>query len=150
MDGVTLLLFSVIVNHVPGCGAIISGDTTVCAGTSNITYSVSPIANATSYIWTLPAGATGTSSTNSITVNFSGVALSGDIVVQGNSAYGVGAHSSIHITVDPCTGVSDLNDRKEDLKIIYDPIDHFIQLSFSNPLKNFETKITDIFSGSVY
>ncbi|MCX6275995.1 MAG: serine hydrolase [Bacteroidetes bacterium] len=144
MDGVTLLLFSVIVNHVPGCGATISGDTTVCQGANNITYTVSPIANATSYIWTLPAGATGTSSTNSITVNYSGAAVSGDIVVQGNSVYGVGADSHLHITVDPCTGVSDLNDNKEDLKIIFDPASHFIQLLFSPTITNFETEMTDM------
>ncbi|MFZ4402119.1 MAG: T9SS type A sorting domain-containing protein, partial [Bacteroidales bacterium] len=54
---------------------------------------------ATSYIWTLPTGATGSSTTNSITVNYSSSALSGNITVKGVNSYGNGAASSMAITV---------------------------------------------------
>jgi hypothetical protein len=43
---------------------------------------VSSIPGATSYIWTLPAGATGTSTTNSITVAFSSTYVTGNICVR--------------------------------------------------------------------
>ncbi|NPD46281.1 MULTISPECIES: T9SS-dependent choice-of-anchor J family protein [unclassified Lentimicrobium] len=46
----------------------ISGDETPCEGES-ITYSITNDPNADSYIWTLPSGWTGTSSTSSITVS---------------------------------------------------------------------------------
>ncbi|MGM0932803.1 MAG: LamG-like jellyroll fold domain-containing protein [Bacteroidota bacterium] len=49
----------------PATPGIISGDDSVCPGTSQ-TYSISSVINATSYQWTLPNGWTGSSTTNSI------------------------------------------------------------------------------------
>jgi CubicO group peptidase (beta-lactamase class C family) len=69
-DGVTLILYKVLVTVLPGCPGAIIGATTACQGQSIITYTVPPIPNATSYSWTLPSGATGTSTTNTILVNF--------------------------------------------------------------------------------
>jgi len=99
-DGVTVLLYSVLVNHLPGCGAIITGPTSVCQGQNNVTYSVPAIVNATSYVWTLPGGATGTSSTNSITVNYGGTAVSGTVTVKGTNLYGDGAVSVLPVIVN--------------------------------------------------
>jgi hypothetical protein len=61
----------------------VTGLSTVCAGTTGVTYSVDPFPAATSYVWTLPQGVTVTSgaNTNSITVNYSTSATSGDISV---------------------------------------------------------------------
>ncbi len=101
MDGITLLLFRVLVNHLPGCGATITGPTTVCRGDSLVTYSVSEIPNATSYNWILPEGVTGTSTTNSITVSFGQSAVSGDISVKGVNSYGEGAAATLAVTVHP-------------------------------------------------
>ena len=100
MDGVTLLLYRVLVNHVPGCGGIITGATTVCQGQKSVTYTVSPIANATSYVWTLPSGVTGASNTNSITVNYESNAKSGNITVKGNNLYGDGVVSNLNVIVN--------------------------------------------------
>ena len=52
---------------VPARPGIITGNISVCTGVSQ-TYSVSAVAGATSYTWVLPAGWTGTSTTNTITV----------------------------------------------------------------------------------
>ncbi|MFN4235096.1 MAG: immunoglobulin domain-containing protein [Bacteroidia bacterium] len=46
----------------------ISGNTTICANTTQ-TYSVSSVTGATSYTWILPSGWSGSSTTNSISVN---------------------------------------------------------------------------------
>jgi hypothetical protein len=62
---------------------------------------VPAIANATSYIWTLPAGASGTSSTNSITLNYSASAVSGNITVKGTNSCGAGAVSTLAVNVSP-------------------------------------------------
>ena len=69
------------------------------------------IANASTYIWTLPAGATGTSTTDSITVNFGASAASGNITVNGNNSCGDGAISTLAATVNtlPPTPVITLN-----------------------------------------
>jgi M6 family metalloprotease-like protein len=80
-------------------GQNIIGQTTVCQGESNVIYSVPAIANATSYIWTLPNGATGSSSTNSISVNYGNSAVSGNIIVKPHNFCGDGDSSILAITV---------------------------------------------------
>ena len=99
MESVTFLVYRAMANHIPGCSGVISGPTTVTQGQNAVVYTVPPIANATSYVWTLPSGATGTSITNSITVNFGMAAISGPITVQGVNSYGPGGHSSLNILV---------------------------------------------------
>ncbi len=91
----------VSLNYLPEPAGSISGPTIVCQGQTNVTYTVPEITNAVSYIWTLPNGVTGTSTTNSITVNFEASASSGNIIVKGNSACGDGVYSFISITVNP-------------------------------------------------
>ncbi len=84
----------------PGNSGTISGLTTVCQGQNNIIYTVPTIANATSYEWGLPSGITGISLTNSITVNYSNVAVSGNITVRGANAFGTGINSALAVNVD--------------------------------------------------
>ncbi|MDZ4847361.1 MAG: serine hydrolase [Chitinophagales bacterium] len=100
MDGVTLLLYKVVVDYLPACAETITGFTTVCQEQNSVTYTVSAIAKATSYQWTLPTGATGTSNTNSITVNYSLSALSGNVTVKGINTYGDGGASTLAVTVN--------------------------------------------------
>ena len=61
--------------------ASINGLGSVCKSTSGVVYTVDPVAGATSYLWTLPSGATGSSTTNSITVAFSATFAGGSICV---------------------------------------------------------------------
>lgn len=77
----------------------ITGSSTVCGGSSQ-TYTISPVTGAISYIWTLPTGATGTSTTNSITVNFGTSAVSGNITVKGHNDCNDGASSTLPIVVN--------------------------------------------------
>jgi len=60
-----------------------------------LNYSVDPIANATSYNWTVPSGATIVSgaNTNSILVDFGKNSVSGNVTVFGSNAAGNGAVS---------------------------------------------------------
>jgi hypothetical protein len=88
-------VYNVTVNPLPGTPGSIIGQSSICAGTGNISYSVAAVANATNYIWTLPAGAsiaTG-AGTNAITVNYSSTAVSGDISVLANNSCGDGQPS---------------------------------------------------------
>jgi hypothetical protein len=69
---------------------------------SLVTNVVPEIADAESYSWTLPSGTTGSSTTNSIDVDFSFSATSGNIAVSGyNSCGGNGPSSTLPITVNP-------------------------------------------------
>ncbi len=91
----------ITVNPLPSSAGIISGDSIVCQGENSITYSVPTINNANSYVWTLPSGATGTSSTNNITTNYGTSSISGNITVKGNNVCGFGSQASKSITVNP-------------------------------------------------
>lgn len=54
-NNTTSTSFMVTVTPFPSAAGAISGPATVCAGGSNQTYSISPVANATGYTWSLPA-----------------------------------------------------------------------------------------------
>ncbi|MBL7916236.1 MAG: M4 family metallopeptidase [Bacteroidia bacterium] len=66
----------------PNPPAAVSGPAGACRNQSNVTYSVDPIPGAISYNWTLPAGATGSSTTNTITVAFGSTYVTGNICVS--------------------------------------------------------------------
>lgn len=86
-----------------GSAGTITGSNVVCQGQNSVAYSVPLIANATTYNWTLPTGGTIASGagTNSITVNYSAAATSGNVSVSGsNAGCGNGASSSRAITVN--------------------------------------------------
>jgi len=96
----------ITVTPLPAKAGIISGSTIVCQGQKTVNYSVPAIANATSYYWTLPSGATGSSSTNNISVNYGSSAVSGNISVNGNNYCGDGAISNLAITINKIPSLS--------------------------------------------
>ena len=79
----------------PGTAGLITGSASVCSGSNGIAYSTTVIANASSYNWVMPSGATisAGSGTNSIIVNFSAIAASGNITVNGTNSCGNGVTS---------------------------------------------------------
>ncbi|MGJ8594160.1 MAG: PKD-like domain-containing protein, partial [Aquaticitalea sp.] len=93
---------TVTVENPVAAAGIISGAATVCQGQNSVSYSVPSIANATSYNWSLPTGASIVSgvNTNNITVNFNASATSGNVSVFGSNSCGNGAASSLPVTVD--------------------------------------------------
>jgi uncharacterized protein (TIGR02145 family) len=82
----------------PNTGAI-SGSSVVCVGQNNVIYSTPPITYANTYEWTLPSGATGISTTNSIVLSYGSAAVSGNIKVRGRNGCGVGNNASLAINV---------------------------------------------------
>ncbi|MCX6226115.1 MAG: T9SS type A sorting domain-containing protein [Bacteroidia bacterium] len=85
----------------PAAAGTISGITTVCQGQASVTYSVPPIDRALTYLWTIPEGAKGASTTESITLAFSPAAVSGPITVTGQNNLGNGTTSTLPVTVNP-------------------------------------------------
>lgn len=88
---------AITVNTIPATPGTISGNTTICSGSSN-TYSVTNDPTATSYTWTLPGGWTGTSTTNSI--NTIASTTSGNITVTANNACGSSTQQTLAVTVN--------------------------------------------------
>jgi CubicO group peptidase (beta-lactamase class C family) len=101
VDGNTALLYKVLSDYLPACAGPISGTATVCPGQNSVSYTVPAILNATKYVWTLPNGFIGTSTSNTITINFDQTATSGNIMVTGENSYGQGASSSFYVSVHP-------------------------------------------------
>ena len=79
----------------------ITGETNVCQGSQEVSYSVPVIESATSYSWALPEGANGNSLTNTIIISFEPDAVSGKISVKGINNFGEGKSSSLQISILP-------------------------------------------------
>ncbi|MDD3875925.1 MAG: T9SS type A sorting domain-containing protein [Bacteroidales bacterium] len=92
---------TVTVNPLPNTPGTINGTATVCKGSTNVSYFVSTVGNATGYLWTIPTGASIVSgqNTNSIVVDYAANAVSGNITVAGTNACGSGTASTLAITV---------------------------------------------------
>ena len=80
--------FSVTLEKMPDGKPVISGDQTVCAGTSNNVYRATSVANAISYVWTLPNGSVRYTSSPAISIDFSPSATSGFLKVKGINSCG--------------------------------------------------------------
>jgi hypothetical protein len=86
------------VTPVPAIPGTITGADAPCVGSSQ-TYSVASVTGATSYIWTIPTGWTGTSTTNSITVTVG--SASGNITVKSSNTCGSSVANSKPVTAIP-------------------------------------------------
>lgn len=100
----------IVINPYPAAAGTITGPVTaVCQGATNVPFSVGAIANANTYNWTLPPGASivSGSGTANILVNFSNAATSGSVQVYGQNSCGVGAASvPFNVTVSPLPGAT--------------------------------------------
>ena len=88
----------------PAAPTAINGPAGVCRNSTGQIFSVAPVSGATSYLWTLPTGATGTSTSNSISVSFSSTYVTGNICVKAVGLCGTSAsfcRSIVAYTVNP-------------------------------------------------
>ena len=87
--------FQVFVFPVPDSAGPVYGPSPVCTGSEDVIYTVEPILHAQTYTWIFPSGfiITSGSGTNSITVNISPDAATGEITVYGSNICGDGARS---------------------------------------------------------
>jgi len=88
---------AVTVGHAPVQPGVITGSSSVCAGSTQ-TYSIAPVTGATSYLWLLPSGWTGTSTTNSITATV-GVA-GGNVIVRAVNGCGAGPSRTLFVSLN--------------------------------------------------
>jgi len=95
---------SITVLALPAPAGTITGTAELCEGTLSVAYSVDEIADATSYMWSIPEGAfiSGGAGTNAIRVDFPIGASSGAITVYGVNGCGDGPVSPpFQVTVYP-------------------------------------------------
>lgn len=82
----------------PSEPAAISGPSGVCRGDNNVVFTATPVAGATSYVWSLPAGMTGSSSSASINVNIGNTFSTSSICVRAVNACGQSNNTCVSIT----------------------------------------------------
>ena len=94
--------------NVLGAPTSITGAIDGLCSSSNVVYSIAPVTGATSYLWTVPAGAsiTGSPTSNSISVNFSGTFTTGNITAAAVNGCGTGSIRSLAVKAVPGQPVS--------------------------------------------
>jgi PKD-like domain/Secretion system C-terminal sorting domain len=103
---------TVTVNSLPTTPVAIVGSASICAGSSQV-YSVANDPNISTYLWVLPSGWIGTSTTNSITVTTNGnggtisIATQNNCGVSGFQTLAVNIVSPPTVTFAPLTNVCD-------------------------------------------
>lgn len=98
IESTNRLAVTVVINTIPAAPTSIIGSTNFCLTNSQLQYSVSPISNATSYVWTLPNGATGSSTSNSINVLFNSNFQTGNLTVQSQNTCGSSNSTALNLT----------------------------------------------------
>lgn len=80
----------------------VTGNNNVCQGLTGVSYNIAPVGNVNGYNWTVPPGASIVSgiNTDSITVDYSLTASTGDITVSGSNDCGNGPVSVLPVTVN--------------------------------------------------
>ncbi len=91
---------------VPNTPGIIVGPTTVCLSSTNLTYTIDKVANASKYTWTIPAGWSIVSGADSATIILNGSASAGNgtISVVANNGCGASSSSTLNVTVANTAG----------------------------------------------
>jgi hypothetical protein len=91
-----------VIQPEPGNAGSISGPSNIDAAQNGVTYSITPVPNATSYIWRLPPGVivTSTPNSNSITFNSSSSAWCGNISVRPINACGKGDSATLPVCIN--------------------------------------------------
>ncbi|MCC6601532.1 MAG: hypothetical protein IT223_12810, partial [Crocinitomicaceae bacterium] len=98
-NGVSSAAYAVNVNPLPSAAGLISGSQVPCENSSGNTYSISPVANAASYSWTIPSGASiSVNNGNAITVTYG--TISGQVSVTPLNSCGSGPGSSVSVNLN--------------------------------------------------
>lgn len=133
------------VDSIPLDAGLITGKDTVCTNHTGYTYSIDAIANAQTYIWSVPGGATiaNGQGTNQITVDFAQEAVSGTISVYGSNDCGLGLPSSLEVIVQECAGMAE-NSLNAEVMIFPNPTDGKLNIRIAGSERSLFLQISDM------
>lgn len=104
---------SLTASALPGPAGDITGNDSVCVNHNGYLYSIAEIIGASTYVWTLPLGASVASGqgTHEVTVDFGPTTVPGpgDISVYGSNDCGDGTAMTKTIYVSDCAGIGEFN-----------------------------------------
>jgi subtilisin-like proprotein convertase family protein len=132
----------------------INGVTSVCTGQTNVSYSITPLAGAVTYLWTVPNGCTITSGqgTTSILVTMSANAVNGSVTARGVNSCGNGSSRSLAIAVNSCPKFADNTDSGDkELTIYPNPASEYVEVMYrSSSDKDGLVKLIDMLGQTKY
>ncbi len=96
----TPVCMPVVMTTTPSIPGVITGSSVVCEGETGVSYSISSVAEATSYTWTVPSGATITAGDGTEAINVTFGTTGGDICVTANSICGSSSARCLSVTVN--------------------------------------------------
>ena len=133
------------IETVPLPAGIITGKDTVCKGQNDYQYNVPEITGATTYVWSIPAGATinGSANQKDIMVDFSDSAISGPITVKGQNNCGDGTESSKMVIVNPCSGIQE-NKPDRNVTIYPNPTEGILYIAIKNQMTQLNLILADV------
>jgi len=134
-----------VATSLPDTAGSISGKDTVCVNHAGYIFSVPEIANALTYFWTLPTGASISSGqgTHEITVDFSLTATSGNLSVYGVNDCGDGFPGIKPIIVAGCTGI-DPHNLNATVEIFPNPAENVLHVRINGKESEINFNVTDI------
>jgi hypothetical protein len=115
----------------PTTPGAISGPTAVCAG-SAAAYSVSPVANATSYAWTIPTGAVISGSTTGNIISVIWGSSGGTITVRSINPCGLSSARSLSVAVSTCPAIAKTQDDSPPADVFPNPARDNVRIAFHN------------------
>ena len=104
-NGTLSAAYPIIVNPYPGTAGTITGNTSVCGGTSQ-SYSIAAVSNALGYTWTLPSGSTITTGAGTRSITATMGTVSGTVTVTPTNGCGDGTSNSVAVTVSVPAGAA--------------------------------------------
>lgn len=88
----------VALKKTPASPTAISGNSPVCIGQSNVTYTIAAVAGASNYTWTVPSGSVITSGQGTTSINVTFGTKTGNVAVTASNACGSSGTSTKSIT----------------------------------------------------
>ncbi len=133
--------------------AAITGLTSVCTGQTSVTYSISAVAGATTYLWTVPTGCTITAGqgTTSINVTMSSIARTGNVTVRGVNSCGNGSSRSLSISINSCPKFAADTEEGEEMSVFPNPARDYVEVMFKSASdKDGKLKLMDMLGQAKY
>ncbi len=139
-----ILTYNACAAETPGA---ITGPDFTCQGYTNVAYSIAPVANADSYLWSYSGtGAIINGNTENITIDFDAGATSGVLSVSASNPCGELSAPSpgLTITVDPCAGIHEV-EKGLLVELIPNPSEGIFSCVMTTDIQDvFKIQITDV------
>jgi hypothetical protein len=104
-NGIVIITYSTS-GSVPATPTSISGNASICIGAGAQTYSISPVAGATGYTWTVPAGSNITSGQGTTSITMTPGSTSGNVTVTADNSCGSSAPATFTLTINALPNVT--------------------------------------------